>query len=375
MIKAKKKIIICTLLAASVFVLFAGCSMRIGKKNETSLLVFSYGDENTVGAYELEVDLDDYELKLSENPIYQYQKNLEFGTIDRDSIYPLILTESNTVFRAEPYRTLREPYSVLKRAGDYESECPSEDRFTSYKQLWCGDYSMDYIADEDEEKYIIKNLEKEIGSLTAEVKNDERFEPQAFFLDDDENLAMLCIRSKGSAFINMYPVSFVASKDQGGNFNIDKKDSFADIFGEKLSIIHQPHSLGSMENVYADAGSRSFFWNESRNIVRLNPYDGLHDIIVGVKNISRDMPMLDLRTESYYFFWNYGRQNETNILIFPNYNDVAGMLAAFYTDDGEFLGKVLVSEGSAVCFDKDNNEKSRIDVPNLERTLLYAPMQ
>lgn len=372
MIKTKKKIIIRISLAASVVVLFAGCSMRIDKKTEMSLLVFLYDDENTVGAYGLEVNLDGYELKLSENPIYQYQKNPELGIIDRDSIYPLILTESNIVFRAEPFKSLREPYSVMKKQEEYESD---KEYFTSYKQLWCGDYSLDYIADDAVEGYIIKKDDKKIGCLTLKVKDGEMFEPQAFFLDNDSKLVMLCMRSKGSAAINSYPVSLIASKDSSGEFTIEEKYSYKNVFGEKLSVIHHPFSLGFTENIYADTLSRSFFWNESRNIVRLNPYDGSHDIIVGVKNISSDMPMLDLRTESYYFFWNYGRQNETNVLIFPNYNDIASMLAAFYTDEGEFLGKVLISEDSAVCYDKDNNEKSRIDVPDLEVTLLYAPMQ
>ena len=372
MIKTKKKVIICILLAVSIFVLLAGCYMNQGEMFEINLLVFSSDDENTVGAYKLEVNLADYEMELSQKPIYQYQKNPEFGIIDRDSIYPLILTESNTVFRAEPFKSLREPYLVLKMQEEYESD---KDFFTSFKQLWSGDYSMDYIADKVEENYIIKKNGKKIGYLTLEVIDEERFEPQAFFLDDDEKLVMLCTRSRGIAAINSYPISFIASKDIDGRFAIEEKYSYEKIFGEKLSVIHQPLSLGSIENVYADVVSRSFFWNESRNIVRLNPYDGSHTVIVDTQNILRDMPMLDLRRESYGFFWSYGCQSEINILIFPSDNGVSGMLAAFYTDEGEFLGKVLVGEGSAVCYDKDNNEKSRIDVPELESTLLYAPMQ
>ena len=210
--------------------------------------------------------------------------------------------------------------------------------------------------------------------MTAEIIEDERFEPLIFFIDKDGKLVMVCTRTKGAVASNNYPVSVVAAKNEDGKYEVAEKTSFERMYEERFSPIQGPYSCWFGENIYADADEECFYWNEGCNIVKMNPYDGSFDIVVNVSDIERDIPTLDTNREEYDFIYNYGHRNGINILIFPNYNDLPGMIAAFYNDEGAFLGRVLVSEDSIICFDKGNKEKSRLEGNNFLSTFLYAPL-
>ena len=106
----------------------------------------------------------------------------------------------------------------------------------------------------------------------------------------------------------------------------------------------------------------------------MNPYDGSFHIIVRIADIEKDIPTLDTNRESYDFIWNYGRQNEINILIFPNYNDVQGMIAAFYNDEGSYLGRILIGEETVLLFNRENAETAKIEEHGLLSTFLYPPV-
>ena len=124
-------------------------------------------------------------------------------------------------------------------------------------------------------------------------------------------------------------------------------------------------------------------------IIMLTARDSVSDTLEGLENGANDymtkpfqfaellarirLRLLDTNREEYDFIYNYGHRNGINILIFPNYNDLPGMIAAFYNDEGSFLGRVLVSEDSIICFDKGNKEKSRLEGNNFLSTFLYAP--
>ena len=363
--KSKNIIKACILLSAALLLLLsAGCA---SKDEQAKLLVFSENNETMAGAYELKIDLSEGTLTLAEEPLYQVQKNTVSENYDWNTIYPKSLTDSNMVLRGEPFKAFRTPYVIIR-------EEEHTDEGVSFKQLWSGEYRMDYTAGEKSETYEIKKSEEAVAVLTAEIIEDERFEPLIFFIDKAGKLVMVCTRTKGAVASNNYPVSVVAAKNEDGKYEVAEKTSFERMYEERFSPIQGPYSCWFGENIYADADEECFYWNEGCNIVKMNPYDGSFDIVVNVSDIERDIPTLDTNREEYDFIYNYGHRNGINILIFPNYNDLPGMIAAFYNDEGAFLGRVLVSEDSIICFDKGNKEKSRLEGNNFLSTFLYAPL-
>ena len=362
---------LCVLLLAGLgLLLMAGCTP---KDDGVNLLIYMPENEDTAGAYELGVNLSEGKLNLATEPLYRLKKYSAIGTFNRDTIYPVCINDSGMVLREEPLEVFDRPYAVLEQSKwqEYSKGSTTKGDFVSFKQIWNGDTCLNYTADEKKESYKIKRGEETIGVLRMEVNKNERYEPLAFFIDKDGSLAVIATRTKGSADMETYPVSIIAEKKEGGYFEAAQKHSFQGMFDETLSRHSAPYSYRFGKNIYGDAKSECFYWNESCNIVKINPYDGSFEILLQSSNLERDIPTLDAERESYDFIWSYGRQNGTNILIFPNYNDVQGMIAAFYNDEGSYLGRLLVKEDAAALFDKENKETSRIE-KSLLGDFLYA---
>lgn len=156
--KSKNIIKACILLSAALLLLLsAGCA---SKDEQAKLLVFSENNEAMAGAYELKIDLSEGTLTLAEEPLYQAQKKTVSENYDWNTIYPKSLTDSNMVLRGEPFKAFRTPYVIIKEEEHI-------DEGVSFKQLWSGEYRMDYTADEKRETYEIKKSEEAVAVLTA----------------------------------------------------------------------------------------------------------------------------------------------------------------------------------------------------------------
>lgn len=364
----------------SIFVLLSvgllilvGCSARDA---DVKLLIYAQENEDVAGAYELYINLKNGTMRCATEPLYQVQKDADIGNFDRDTIYPLSLCDDIMVLRAKPLQAFRTPCEILEQSKwkEFRKNSMVEGEFISFKQIWNEDEQLNYTADEKCETYEIEKKGEQIGKLQMEVEENERFEPLAFFLDQDGTLALMCNRTKGSLARESYPVSIVAEKRKNGNFTVIQRHSFQSMFDETLSQNTPPYSEWFGENIYGDTKTECFYWNESCNIVKMNPYDGSFHIIVRIADIEKDIPTLDTNRESYDFIWNYGRQNEINILIFPNYNDVQGMIAAFYNDEGSYLGRILIGEETVLLFNRENAETAKNEEHGLLSTFLYAPI-
>ena len=50
------------------------------------------------------------------------------------------------------------------------------------------------------------------------------------------------------------------------------------------------------------------------------------------------------------------------------------MIAAFYNDEGSYLGRILIGEETVLLFNRENAETAKIEEHGLLSTFLYAPI-
>jgi len=166
-----------------------------------------------------------------------------------------------------------------------------------------------------------------------------------------------------------YIISFSATlKD--GNYEIGDIKSYGDMFSEDLSIIHSPAYSADYSNVYASNSLKKFIWNESRNIVIIDPLTGEYEIALTEEGLLKDMPQVDTTNrESYGFFGKAVYQDGYYLIEFPNYNALNSDYVAFYSNDMKYMGSILVSDGSIALLDEKNQEVDRIDDPAIKSAI------
>lgn len=300
------------------------------------LVVYQVDDVGNISAHELSVNLLDSSIKLSPEALFKVSG--EAGWQDR--IFPVSFSNEALVLPYEPIEQPEMEYTVATK-GEL--------------------YSEDYVLTYDTEKSTAKICKgaTDIATITLTL-DDMQLIPQAFFIDDESKIAILC-NTEGKTFDQVNPVSLLYTK-KSDVFQLEKTSDYSSIFDEyELSKINMPNYVTIGTNIYGNPESKTFLWNEGANIVELNPYDGTVRVVLSVSKIETDMPNLDTHRDFYEFFTGLGYQNGIYIADFPNYNDLSGTISVFYSKTGEFLGSVLCTEDYISILNKDNVEKNHID--------------
>lgn len=335
---------VCVILVGMMTGTLSGCAMQADTGAPTvEMLAYTKGNGDSWCARELSIDLTKEEITLNEGILYEIKN--EYGW--SNEIFPVNILPGLFVLRGE---------SVLQSQREYVVSAKEN-------ELWSQGYKLEY--EPDTLQAVITENDQIVGVLDhLEYKNMVLI-PMAFFMDQDENLVVMCQRGdEETAWNDVYPVSLVAERKNkdSSTFVIRQAFSYDDMFNETLSKMQMPFYTWFSTNIYGNAQCGAFFWNEGRSIVRINPYDGSYNVILNEERLKADMPLLDTYRESYEFFSGFSCQNGIYITVFPNYNNVSGTYAAFYNEENQFLGSVLCTEGESVSYcDGHNEERCRIE--------------
>jgi hypothetical protein len=315
--------------------------------NTIDLITYLDNDSGDICAHVLTIDLLNSTLDLSKDDFFRASG--ETGWLDR--IYPLNISAKSLVLPSEP---LSSP--MIEVSTSVENEL----------------YFQDYILIYDYEQSTAEINKASQAITTVPLSLDGvRYIPQAFFYDDEGKLAVICT-TDGYTFDERNPVSLVFALDNDV-LHLETINDFRSIFDDyKLSKINMPTYARLETNIYGNAQSKSFMWNEGANAVELNPYDGTVKIILTVDRIENDMPSLDIYRDFYGFFSGFNYQNGVYIAKFPNSNNLEGTIAVFYSNTGEFLGSVICEENNISFLNKDNTEINHIHNTKL-KPLLFIP--
>lgn len=299
------------------------------------LVVYLADDVGDISAHKLSVDVLESSIELS--PEVLFKVSGETGWQDR--IFPLSFSNKSLVL----------PYAPMEHAMEYTVAVESELRSAGYVLTY----------DREQSTATIRKGDTDIATIALTL-DDVQLIPQAFFVDDESKIAVLC-NTEGETFDKVNPVSLLYIK-KSDMFKLEKTSEYSSIFDKyNLSKINMPSYVTIDTNIYGNPQSKTFLWNEGANIVELNPYTGTVRVVLTVSKIETDMPNLDTHRDFYGFFTGLGYQNGIYIANFPNYNNLSGTISVFYSKAGEFLGSVLCTENYISVSNKDNVEKSRID--------------
>ncbi|MGX8698598.1 MAG: hypothetical protein ACSW8F_01535 [bacterium] len=306
------------------------------KSREIELMLFLRDEAGAFSARELKVNLTEPALALSEEALYSVSGDAGW----HDRLYPI---------------TMSGDLVVLPEAA-------------AENTLYFEEYAL--ACDEAASRAEVTLRSEAIAQLDL-TEDGTRLFPQAFFLDREGKIAVLC-NKEGELFDDIYPVTLVFSKS-GDGYTLEKRTDFADLFeGDVLSRIQMPSYQPFYTNIVGNADLSAFLWNEGERIVKLDPNAGSAEILLSVEDIQRDMPFLDTQREEIVFFTGMAYQNGCYIALFPDYNDLPGTIAAFYAGDGTYLGRLVCTEKEVTLYDAANAEQKRITEEGL-CGLLHAP--
>lgn len=322
----------------------SGCSRDSSSDNNKgnaaviNLVVYLTDVSGEINAHKLSVNVVDSSIELAQDILFKISGDLGW----QNRIYPLSFSSELLVL---PYAPIEQP--AIKYTLATEGE------------LYNGDHVLIYDYKDQARMATIRKGDTEIALITLMPENMQLI-PQAFFIDDEGTIAVLC-NTKGETFDKVNPVSLLYTK-KGGTYQLEKISDYSSIFDEfNLSKINMPNYVNIDTNVYGNPQSKTFLWNEGANIVEINPYNGTIRVVLAVRNIEADMPDLDTHRDFYGFFTGLGYQNEIYIASFPNYNNLLGTISVFYSKTGKFLGSILCTEKYISISNNKNVEKSRID--------------
>lgn len=318
--------------------------------NQTiDLITYFDTDVGDISAHELTINFSEATISLSQSELFRVSG--EMGWLDR--IYPLSLSGKSLVLPYTPVEVPASEYSVVIEG-----------------ELYYDDYILVY--DYEQSKAEIVKGGQLIATLFFDL-DDTRLIPNAFFIDDENNIAILC-NTEGDTFDKVYPVTLIYSNN-GESFLLEKIYDYNSIFNDnRFSKINMPNYTILETNIHGNAQSKAFLWNEGANFVEINPYNGTVNVVLTEKEIKADIPFLDTHREFYEFFTGVGYQNGIYIAKFPNYNNLAGVFSVFYSSTGEYLGSVLCSENYISFSGSDNKEIYRIEDAAL-KPLLFIPQK
>jgi hypothetical protein len=311
------------------------------------LIVYLGDDGDEISAHVLSISIADKKIILLQEEVFKASS--EIGWLDR--IYPLSLSGRSLVL---PHTPVEKPMMEYSVATDGEV------------------YFEEYVLVYDDEQSIAEIRKGGLSIATLLLTLDKtHLDPQAFFIDDENKVSILC-NTVGDTFEKVNPMSLVYA-EKNGVFELETANDYTSIFDDyQLSKINLPNNTRLETNIHGNAQSNTFLWNEGANIVEINPYDGTVSIVLTVGKIKDDMTSLDTHREFYEFFTGAGYQNGVYIAKFPNYNNLSGTIAVFYSITGEFIGSVLCTSKGISLLDKDNNEIDRIENVML-MPLLFIP--
>lgn len=312
------------------------------------LVTYLNYDSGDIGAHVLSIDLLNSTLDLSKDAFFKVSGEIGW----QDSIYPLYVSTKSLV--------LPNTHLLLSTKVEFSASTENE--------LYFEDYVLVY--DYEQSKAEFNKGGQVIATVTLSL-DGVRFIPQAFFYDDEGKLAVLCI-TDGYTFDERNPVSLIFAI-KNDVLQLETINNLSSVFDDlELSKINMPTCTQLETNIYGNAQSKTFLWNEGANAVVINPYSGAVKIILDVDRIEKDMPSLDTYREYYGFFSGFNYQSGVYIAQFPNYNNLEGTISVFYSNTGEFLGSVICEENNISLLDKNNNGTGHIDNIKL-RPLLFIP--
>ena len=295
-------------------------------------IIYVGDEDNCISAISINVDLDEKKLSLDMDELYQI--SAENGWISR--IYPHLLFSNRLVM------------SHLPLNSKFSETIEAEDNTIFFK-----DFTLLF----DKTEWIIMQGSEIIAKI---VLSQEEFGlvPRAFYINKDNDIVIL--GHTDDLFIDESYTASIILKKEKDSYNRTKV-VFSCLYDETngLNRLHIPAYFSKYPyntNIHSSELLDGFLWREGQSIVKLNPYTGDYSILFSISDVEKSMPFFDTYREGYNFFTGLGHQNGIFALVFPNYNDVRGTIAAFFSDTGTYLGYLLCDEHCVYLFDENNME-------------------
>lgn len=352
---------ICLIIIMLMGICFSGCDTVDSETEvfgELNFLAYTGDNQTHWQAKQCRLNLQTQQITMNDGVVFEITDEHGWS----DILYPMEFTDDWLILRGE---------SSVQPDRDY-TICEREEYYGEYK-IWNGRFSLTFNP--KTQFAAIQNDKDTIGTLDDLEYDGIALQPMAFFIDEDKKLVLLCERGdEETAWDDCYPVAVVASlKPSGGtNYAIESMCPLGNMFSEELSKMKAPYRTWFNINVCADEKESCFYWNETRNIVKINPYSGVYEVVLKEQDVKENMPHLDTTRESYDFFTGFAVQDDMYIAQFPNYNDVYGTYVVLFDHKWNFLGSLLCTESSLAYQGFDGENIREIQNDDL-KGLLYIP--
>lgn len=315
---------------------------------KVNLVAHAHHEDGSVSGHLVSVDLETKTLTCSQDALF----TVPGGDDWISQISPVFLSTQKIVLPVDPIEPPALPCTVERKMDTL--------------------YNKDNTLTYSEEAKTAQLHRGSQETVVLDMTVDGQFvTPQAFFVKENGDVAVLA-NTNGITYDLVYPVTLYY-RQSGEGLVLEKTASFQALFeDETFSKINQPHYVPASSNIYGNAETGTFLWNETNKLVALNPTDGTHQVILTDQQVAQALPEIDMHREQMEFFSDVSYQNGIYLAEFPNYNGVTGTSIVFCQANGSYLGRVFCTEAALVLENATGEEVARIDNANLTGTL-YLP--
>lgn len=330
----------------------SGCSIEKEMSSSVDILSYLTNENDDYCASVLSIDVLNETIRLSQGELFSVSKTTGW----QDAVYPIGISQEKLILFAKPTETSHTSCNIAVS-----------------NQLYFKDYSL--LFDPDTNSAEIKKNDEVLGTASL-MLDDTALLPEAFFIDEDGVVAVLCNTDGCGDFEKVYPVSVLYKKSTNKEkYEMTEAHTYNKLFeDDTLSKINIPEFTLFGTNIYSNGYLKAFLWNEGENIVEIDPYNGTARTIITEAQIKQDIPEIDTHREQYEFFDGAGYQEGIYMVEIPNYNHTDGAMVVFYDENIQFMGYILCTREAIILYDRDCGEAAKISNNNLE-AMLFVPQE
>lgn len=322
-VKIKKRCLFLILILIFIFIVFAGCN---NNENNIDAYIYNfnlliYNNESGINAFE--VDINNYDINISESPLY----SLPEGSMAGDRIFPQFWYDNILILRDEPI--------FVNDKYNYKI---SDENTRYYNQ---------YTLFKENNKWHLKCDSETIAEYEF-ILNGNNYEPISFYIDDLNKAYILCTYWNT---VDMGIAVFTCNIDDNLKPEVI---NYKLIFDElKIETTLYPYYCYSGSNV--SVCKDGFLYNEGAKIYIINPNNKKLTLATDEEKIKNNMPFLDTTRPSYEFFSSASFQANYYLVSFTAWNSLQGTYVCIYDLNFNFCGYMSITNNIITITDNNNN--------------------
>ncbi|MFQ7760521.1 MAG: hypothetical protein ACLRI6_15945 [Oscillospiraceae bacterium] len=307
-----------------------------------SIIAYKNNDE-TADAIQIWIDYNENQLYAEKSPIYSISVDNRLY----EDIFPQYYSEEVIVLSKKPELNTQKNVAINDEK----------------KTLYYKDYILK--VDESGNTFTIMSRDGKVDENISLKYKDQRIIPCAFFVDNEENIAILGMTNEPLDESKLTTLLYSRNNEK---VTLEEAQQYTDIWDKyDLSKSNCPNYTKNFVNITVDSLDGRFLYNETGKLLTFSPYEKKEQCFLTENDISQDIPSLNTYRDFYSFFSGFSSQNDYYVAKFPAYNEEEGTYAAFYNKTGDYLGHVRCNNDSISLYNEENllvNELQGSFLPN-----------